>query len=81
MSKNQINLRTSLRRRVGAYKRGHNFVFMLDTNFKSIFSQIQRELGLEEYDLKKIIDMASEEQIRTMHDKLSEFQLSNKYGW
>jgi len=74
LRKSKMNdLKPSLRRRVGAYK-GRYFAEMLDTNFKSIFSQTQRELGLKDYDIDKIINLADEKQIRRMHDKLSEFQ-------
>lgn len=68
------NLRTNLRRRVGAYK-GRYDAEMLDVNFKAIFQRIQRELRLEEYDIAKIIDMASDKQIVRMHDGLTEFQM------
>ena len=44
--------RTYLRRRVGGYK-GQYWTLMLETDFKSIFSKVQKELGLKQKELFK----------------------------
>jgi len=77
----KMDLRQGLRRRVGAYKRYPNFVCMLESDFKCIFSRVQIELGLKEYNINEIINSASDKQIKKMCDDLSEYQLSKRFGW
>ena len=71
-----MNLKEKLRRRVGGYKRFPICTLMLDINFKSIFTKIQRELNLPKYDIDEIIDKADDAQIRRMMYGLDEFQLN-----
>jgi len=48
---------------------------MLDVNFICIFTNTQIELGLPEYDIDAIIDMASDQQIDRMNFELDEIQM------
>ncbi len=78
--------RSRLKRRINAYRTlGYNFVYMLETDFKGVFSPMMTKKEIETakqgwgFGLNELIEKCSEEECMELNQRLDCYQLDKKY--
>lgn len=77
----KLTQKSRLKRRIQAYKNlGHNWVCILESDFRGIFSSIAIKKGIKrggfaDERIDKIIDVCNEEECRQLNIKLDCYQI------
>ena len=85
LRKQNLSPKQRLKKRIHGYRNlGNGWVFMLESDFKGIFSPMMIKKGLEDSstnfgeNLDKLIEACSEEESQELNMKLDCYQIDNK---